>query len=300
MEALALDLPSPDTLSFALGAGMLAAVNPCGFALLPAYLGIFVLDERPGRAAALGRAMRATGAMTLGFAAVFAAFGLAIMPVASSVTGQLPWFTVVLGLVLALAGTWMLLGRSLPKLPRPRRRRPGTRPVTDSMASMAGFGASYAVASLGCTIAPFLAVVVTAFRAGSTLEGGLLFLAYALGMGLVVGAAAVAVALARRGLLDRVRRAGAVLPRVAGSLLLAAGAYVAWYGAWELRVLHRGAGSDPVVEGAARLQQWLASTVSWLGWPAFAGALLVLLALGLGRRRTQWADSAARTASSDG
>lgn len=295
-------LPNLDALSLAVGAGMLAAVNPCGFALLPAYLGIFVLDERPGRAAALGRAARATAALTLGFAAVFAIFGLAIMPVASSVTGQLPWFTVVLGVTLAVAGAWVLLGRRLPSLPvvRVRRRGHSPRPVTDSLASMAGFGASYAVASLGCTIAPFLAVVVTAFRAGSTLEGGVLFLAYAAGMGLVVGAAAVAVALARRGVLDRIRRAGSVLPRIAGALLLVAGAYVAWYGAWELRVLHSGAGSDPVVQSAARVQQWLASSVAWLGWPGFAGTLAVLLALGLVRRRSQRATSAERTSSRDG
>lgn len=295
-------LPNLDAVSLALGAGMLAAVNPCGFALLPAYLGIFVLDERPGRAAALGRAVRATAAMTLGFAAVFALFGLAIMPVASSVTGQLPWFTVVLGVTLAVAGAWVLLGRRLPSLPVPRVRRRGRspRPVTDSLASMAGFGASYAVASLGCTIAPFLAVVVTAFRAGSVLEGGVLFLAYAAGMGLVVGAAAVAVALARRGVLDRVRRAGSVLPRIAGALLLVAGAYVAWYGAWELRVLHSGAGSDPVVQSAARVQQWLASSVAWLGWQGFAGALAVLLALGLVRRRSQRATSAERTSPREG
>jgi cytochrome c biogenesis protein CcdA len=295
-------LPSLDALSLALAAGTLAAVNPCGFALLPAYLGIFVLDDRPGRAADLRRAVRATAAMTLGFAAVFAIFGLAIMPVASSVTGQLPWFTVVLGVTLAIAGAWVLLGRRLPSLPVPRVRRRGRspRPVTDSLASMAGFGASYAVASLGCTIAPFLAVVVTAFRAGSALEGGVLFLAYAAGMGLVVGAAAVAVALARRGVLDRVRRAGPILPRIAGALLLAAGAYVAWYGAWELRVLHADAGSDPVVESAARMQQWLASAVAWVGWQGFAGALAVLLVLGRVRRRSQRATSAERTSSSDG
>ena len=281
---------------------MLAAVNPCGFALLPAYLGIFVLDERPGRAAALGSAVRATAAMTLGFAAVFAIFGLAIMPVASSVTAQLPWFTVVLGLTLAVAGAWVLLGRRLPSLPAPRvrRRARNPRPVTDSLASMAGFGASYALASLGCTIAPFLAVVVTAFRAGSALEGAVLFLAYAAGMGLVVGAAAVAVALARRGVLDRIRGAGSAMPRVAGALLLVAGAYVAWYGAWELRVLHSGAGSDPVVQSAARVQQWLTSSVAWLGWPGFAGTLAVLLALGLVRRRSQRATSAERTSSRDG
>jgi cytochrome c-type biogenesis protein len=292
-----------DTVPLAVGAGMLAAVNPCGFALLPAYLGIFVLDEGPGRVAALRRALRATAALTLGFATVFALFGLAIMPVASSVTGHLPWFTVVLGLALTLVGGWVLLGRSLPRLPAPRGRRPGARgagPVTDSLTSMVGFGASYAVASLGCTIAPFLAVVVTAFRAGSPLEGSLLFLAYAVGMGLVVGAAAVAVAFARRGLIDRVRRAGSVLPRVAGGVLLVAGAYVAWYGAWELRVLHAGAGSDPIVEGAGRLQQWLASTVSWLGWPVFAGAIVLLVVLGQVRRRRGREATPALTSSSEG
>lgn len=278
-----MDWPSPDVWSLALGAGMLAAVNPCGFALLPAYLGIFVLDDRPGRAAALGRALRATAAMTLGFAAVFAVFGLAIMPVASSVTGHLPWFTVVLGLLLAVAGGWVMLGRSLPSLRLRLPGRPDRGPVTDSLGSMAGFGASYAVASLGCTIAPFLAVVVTAFRAGSLVEGAVLFLTYAAGMGLVVGAAAVSVALARRTLLDRVRRFGSVLPRLAGALLLVAGAYVAWYGAWELRVLYAGAGADPVIEGAAQVQQWLATAVTRLGWPVFAGAIVVLLLVGVTR-----------------
>ena len=48
---------------------------------------------------------------------------------------------------------------------------------------MTGFGASYAIASLGCTIAPFLAVVVTSFRSGSTAQGLVLFLVYAGGMG---------------------------------------------------------------------------------------------------------------------
>jgi cytochrome c-type biogenesis protein len=298
-----MDAPSTDAMSLAVAAGMLAAVNPCGFALLPAYLGIFVLDEGASRSGGVVRAVRATAAMTLGFAGVFAVFGLAIMPVASSVTEHLPWFTVVLGVVLAAVGAWVMLGRGLPRLPLPRwsrRHRRDARPVTESLGSMAGFGASYAVASLGCTIAPFLALVVTAFRAGSPVEGGVLFLAYAAGMGFVVGAAAVAVATAHRGLIDRVRRAGAVLPRVAGGLLLVAGVYVAWYGAWELRVLRSGAGGDPVVDGAAGVQQWLASTVSWLGWPVFVGAIVLLIALGMVRRRTQSAQTAARTRSNDG
>ncbi len=70
--------------------------------------------------------------------------------------------------------------------------------------------------------------------------GVALFLAYAVGMGLVVGTVAVAVALANDSLVRRIRRAGAWMPRLSGVLLVLAGLYVAYYGWWELRVLSRG------------------------------------------------------------
>ena len=262
-------------LTLALGAGVVAALNPCGFALLPAYLSLFVLDDQPTRRTAVTRALRATAAMTAGFAAVFVVFGLAIAPVADGIQQYLPGFTVLLGLLVAAAGVWVLTGRRLPALQLRRRR--GGRPVTASVGSMTAFGASYAVASLGCTIAPFLAVVVTAFRGGSTAQGMVLFLAYAAGMGLVVGTAAVAVGLARTGFVSRIRATGRFLPRLSGALLLVAGGYVAWYGAWELRVLHAGAGTDVVVDAAGRLQRWLAGNAQTLGALGFVAVLVFLV-----------------------
>jgi len=281
-----------DTVGLAFGAGLIAAVNPCGFALLPVYLSLFVLDgDPPPRWMAIGRALRATAAMTAGFAGVFIFFGLAVAPAAGSLQRYLPGFTVLFGLLILSAGVWVAAGRRLPtlglaRLTRRSRRREA-RPVTASVASMTGFGASYAFASLGCTIAPFLAVVVTAFRAGSTVEGMVLFLAYAAGMGLVVGTAAVAIALARTGLVRRLRRAGGVLARAAGALLVVAGGYVAWYGAWELRVLETGAGRDPVVETAGRVQRWLADTIQAAGGGRLLLILLVLVAGGLWWHRSR-------------
>ena len=272
------------TLALALGAGLVAALNPCGFALLPAYLSLLVLDEQPSRPVAVTRALRATTAMTAGFAAVFALFGLAVAPVASSVQQYLPAFTVVLGIALALAGAWVLAGRSI-TVPQLGRRGTEAPPLTGSISSMAGFGASYAVASLGCTIAPFLAVVVTAFRAGSIGEGLLAFLAYAIGMGLVVGTASVAVALARSGLIGRLRALSGALARVGGALLLVSGAYVAWYGAWELTVFHAGAGSDPFVDAAGELQRVLADTAQGIGAGGFLLALSALVVTGVLLRR---------------
>jgi len=136
-------------------------------------------------------------------------------------------------------------------------------------------------------------VVVVAFRAGSIGEGLVLFAAYALGMGLVVGTAAVTVAMARTALIGQLRRTGAVLPRLGGGLLVLAGGYVAWYGAWELRVLHSNAGADRVVNEAARLQQWLTESVQRVGAGGFLIGLLGLTAAAwlLGRARPRNADT---------
>ena len=94
-----------ESLALALAAGMLAAVNPCGFALLPAYLSVLVIgDDSPGTARAVGRALALTGWMTVGFIAVFGVFGLVVSPVASQVQQYLPWFTVAFGVAVAAAG----------------------------------------------------------------------------------------------------------------------------------------------------------------------------------------------------
>jgi cytochrome c-type biogenesis protein len=271
------DLP----LALALSAGMLAAVNPCGFALLPAYLSLLVLgDDSPSRTVAVGRALTATAAMTIGFATLFGVFGLAVQPVAGQVQEQLPWFTITFGLLMALAGTWLLAGRQLPTLAPKLRRAPA---VTRSLPSMALFGMAYATASLGCTIAPFLAIVVSAFRSGSTGEGVTLFAAYAAGMGLVVGAASLTVALTRTTAVTRLRRLGAVAPRLGGALLLCVGGYVAYYGWYKIRVQRDPATQDPVIDAAGAVQRAIADALDATGPTAitllFATLLIAATAL---------------------
>jgi len=290
---------SEGLLAVALGAGMLAAVNPCGFALLPAYVSLLLAgSESLSRPAAAWRAAVLSAAMTSGFAGVFAVFGLVISPVAGQLQRHLPWFTVALGVTLTLMGLWLAAGRSLslPNLHRSGRGRGAARPLSRSFLSMAGFGVSYAVASISCTIAPFLAVVVGGFRSTSTVEGFMLFLAYAAGMGLVVGTLAVATVFASPAAVGRLRGAGRWAPRAAGGLLAVAGAYVAYYGWWELRVLGGADASDPVIETAATLQQDLAGLVDApgpVGW-LVAGLVLLAAALAVCQRSRQVAKPTAR------
>jgi cytochrome c-type biogenesis protein len=266
-------------LALALTAGMLAAVNPCGFALLPAYLSLLVIgDTTPPRRVALGRALAASTAMTGGFVAVFGLFGLVLAPIAGQLQQHLPWFTIGLGLLLAVLGVVLLTGRQLPALVPKLRRAPRLRRAWPSMVA---FGAAYALASLSCTIAPFLAIVVANARASTAWEGMGLFVAYAAGMGLIVGAAAVAVAVARVSPLTRLRRLGPAVSRAGGVLLLVVGGYVAYYGWYEIRLLHDGTPNDPVIAAATTVQQWLASGLNHVGIPAIATSFAVLLAAAL-------------------
>ena len=275
------------TLSFALAAGLLAAVNPCGFAMLPAYLALVVLGdghEDRRRAVSVRRALAATAVMALGFVAVFGTFGLVIAPLADSVQRYLPIVTVLIGAVLVALGAWMLTGRELTVLmPKPRRGAPTAR-----LGSMFGYGVAYAIASLSCTIGPFLAVTSATFRAGSVLGGLLAYLTYAAGMALVVGVAATAVALAGIAAITAARRLLPYVNRAGGALLIIVGAYVAYYGVYELRLFFtRADPRDPVIEAAAAIQQALSGWLSDIGvWPLTAA--LVVLVLGtvlLGKRR---------------
>ena len=261
--------------ALAVAAGMAATVNPCGFALLPAYLAAFVGDStRPG-VRAVPRAFAVSGALTAGFVVVFALFGAVISPLAVSIEKYLPWATMVIGVGLVGLGVWLATGREL-ALHVPKLNRGGR---DGSVASMFLFGVSYAIASLSCTIGPFLAVTSSAFSSGDVVSGIGVFVAYALGMGAVVTALTVGVAIARAGLVARLRSALPHVSRFSGFLLVVAGAYVAWYGWFEVRTLSGGAGSDPIVDRAVAVQSWLQRTV--VPDDAVGGLALIAVVLGL-------------------
>jgi cytochrome c-type biogenesis protein len=248
--------------AFALVAGAVAAVNPCGFALLPVYAGFLITGENGEdvrRWRALGRAGTLTAAMTAGFVVVFGLFGLLVSTAAVALTAYLPWVTMAVGVAVLAAGVWMLSGRELPTF----MPKLGGREVTRSFWSMWMFGLFFALASLSCTIAPFLAAVAQAFRSASVLGGTAMFLTYALGMALVIGAVSVVIALAREGILTWMKRQLPKVSRAVGVLLLVAGLYVAYYGWWDLRVLGGGDPSDPVIEAARSVQRFLENAVAW-------------------------------------
>jgi cytochrome c biogenesis protein CcdA len=253
-------------------AGMVAAFNPCGFAMLPAYLTLVIDPQSGGQLAAVGRALAATAAMALGFLAVFGSFGLLTVSVASTVQRYLPYVTLVIGVGLVVAGVWLLSGREL----RAPNLAGGRWAPTARLGSMFGYGVGYAIASLSCTIGPFLAVTGSSLRRGSPAQGVLVYVAYAAGIALVVGVLAVAVALASSSMVDRMRAMLPHINRISGLILVVVGLYVGYYGFYEIRLFTaNGSAEDPVVSAAGRIQRALA------GWVYTPGAWPWLLALGV-------------------
>jgi cytochrome c biogenesis protein CcdA len=267
-----------DLVGLAFAAGLVAALNPCGFAMLPAYLTLVVRGEGTTQLVAVGRALGATAAMALGFLTVFSAFGLLAVSVASTVQRYLPYVTVVIGIVLVALGIWLLSGRKLAILnpfSRSYRWEPTTR-----IGSMFGYGVGYAIASLSCTVGPFLAVTVASLRGSPILDGLLIYLAYGAGITVIVGVLAIAVAFARSALVDRLRRIALYTNAISAALLVLVGLYVGYYGVYEVRLFDaNGSPGDPVIAAAGRVQGILAGWVHQHGpWP-WVLTLAVLVAL---------------------
>jgi cytochrome c biogenesis protein CcdA len=278
----------------AFAAGLVAALNPCGFAMLPAYLLLVVRGQQPGErsttspAAAVGRVLAATVGMALGFLTVFGLFGALTISAATTVQRYLPYATVVIGVVLVALGVWLLTGRELTALtPRPfgPRWAPDVRRGS-RLVGMYGYGISYAIASLSCTVGPFLAVTAAGFRSGSVVTGVSIYLAYIVGLTLVVGVLAIAAATTSSALADRLRRILPFVNRIGGALLVLVGLYVAYYGLYELRLLNARANpQDAVITVAGRLQGVLAGWVHQHGvWPWIA----VLFVLVTGALASAW------------
>lgn len=96
-------------LAVALAAGMLAAFNPCGIALLPTYLAIFLgHEDRTGRSPAV-RALLGYG-VGMGMVLAILALAMAILAdgAADSIRRMTPYFIKVSGVFLVLAGMYVI------------------------------------------------------------------------------------------------------------------------------------------------------------------------------------------------
>ena len=217
-------------LELAFTQGLLAAINPCGFVLLPTYLLYFLGMEnlRPGaERTSVTRALAVSLSVSAGFMSVFVVIGIITKWGTHWFRDQAPYLSLVMGLGLIVLGIAMLFGYRLPfttpKLDVGKRDR--------SVRSMYVFGIAYAVASLGCTLPGFISVVLGGITVpgGSLIDGVAGIALYGLGMALLVSGLTITLAVANTALLKTLRKGMEWFEYIAGVFVLLTGMYLAYY-----------------------------------------------------------------------
>lgn len=265
------DLSASLALGFAFAAGLAASVNPCGFAMLPAYLALYVgsnpdddsrtnifarlgkvlqsnifarLDQtlhanvfaRLGKVlqsnvfARLGKALLVGCVVTLGFVALFGIAGIVIGSGVRQVRDLIPWIGLIIGVVLTLAGAWILGGG---KIYTSLAQQASTKMGDPSQVGIKGyflFGVSYGTASLSCTLSIFLAVLgISSAATDSIVNSVVSFVLFGLGMGTVVIILTIAVALFKGAMVGALRKILPYTQAVSAALMILAGSYIVFY-----------------------------------------------------------------------
>ena len=222
-------------LGFAFAVGMASAVNPCGFAMLPAYLGLYLGDgEKEAEVShpfkQLRQAVIVGSAVTAGFIVLFGSAGLIIgVGARAFIVDVLPWLGLVIGIALALVGAWMVGGGKLYTGFAARAASKMGDPGKVSLKGYFIFGISYGTASLSCTLPLFLSVVGTSLAVSSIFTSLGQFVLYAMGMGIVIMALTIGMAFFKTAMVSALRKAMPYVQPVGSWLMVIAGMYIVFY-----------------------------------------------------------------------
>ena len=221
-------------LGFAFSAGMVSSVNPCGFAMLPAYLGLYLGDsagegDRAGLASRLERAVLVGGTVTTGFVVLFTVVAVPIGLGARGIVGMFPWVGLTIGVLLAIAGAYLLVGGNLYNNLAIRLSSKMGNARTNSVRGYFTFGLGYGMASLSCTLPIFLAVIGGTFTADTFLVSLLQFLLYGLGMGSVILVLTLGMAVFKGAVVAGLRKVLPYVGTISAVMLLVSGAFIVYY-----------------------------------------------------------------------
>ena len=221
---------------FAFTAGMVASVNPCGFSMLPPYLGIFLADQQleshsnSKSSGSIYVPLKVSLAVTTAFILTFIAFGLPIGLGLRGLVDYFPWFGLIIGILLCATGAYLFYGGS----------------IYSSYASRAAsvivleqgrngyrnyflFGVAYAIASLSCTLPIFLAVIGGVFSSGTIFTAIIQFAMYGIGMGTVVLGLTISISVFKLASFSILRNTSKYIHNASSVLILLSGSFIVYY-----------------------------------------------------------------------
>ena len=273
--------------TYSLLLGMLAAVNPCGFVLLPTYLAAYLsVSDDTDVATRLRRSLVVGGSVSAGFLVVFLIVGAISRLFTNWIEINAKYASLVVGLALIVMGVRMLSGWRpriwVPALSGESRR--------NGVVGMFAFGVVYAIASIGCTIGLLTTAILGSFTRDGLVSGVLSVVMYGFGMALFVTALTTTLAFAKTALVRGGRGVMSVVSYVSSGLVLITGIYLAWY--WYVAITEQSDQGD-ILRALGNWQTTIVNRISDIGAlpVAVACGIVVALAWFAARRRTSFSDS---------
>jgi cytochrome c biogenesis protein CcdA len=258
--------------------GVLAAVNPCGFVLLPAYLLYFLGIDSNNQQAPVKRALVVSAAVSSGFLLVFIIIGTISRLFTQWIELNAKYAGLLIGLALVVMGIAMLAGWKpsfiTPTIAGQRDR---------SLRAMFVFGIAYAVASIGCTIGFLTTAIFGSIGVHGFASGVISIVLYGAGMALLVSTLTVTLAVAKGGLLRVLRNGLRYMDKLAAGFIVLTGLYLSWY--WYVAISERSSAGNVT----SNVENWQSDVASFLqrqgSWRlAFVFAAVIGLATVAARR----------------
>jgi cytochrome c biogenesis protein CcdA len=266
--------------TYSLLLGVLAAVNPCGFVLLPAYLVSYLsVADDADATTRVRRSLSVGSSVSAGFLVVFLLVGAISRLFTNWIELNAKYAALVVGLVLIVVGVRMLSGW------RPRLWIPVFNGDTrrSRIGGMFMFGMVYAVASIGCTIGLLTTAILGSFSRHGVLSGVFSVVMYGAGMAVFVMALTTSLAFANTALVRAGRGVMSVVSHVSSGLILITGVYLTWY--WYVAITER-TDQGGVLQTFGNWQTTIVNNLSDIGAvPITVTSGLVIVAAALITRR---------------
>ncbi|CAB5059979.1 unannotated protein [freshwater metagenome] len=263
--------------------GVLAAVNPCGFVLLPTYL-IFFLGTRDETelttSERMRRALVVSSGISIGFLAIFFVIGVISRLFTQWIELNAKYASLAIGIVLVIGGARMLTGWT-PKFALPQIGGVQTKTFRATVI----YGVAYALASIGCTIGFLTTAVFGSIALHGFISGVFSILLYGLGMAMLVTALTVSLAFAKTGIVTMIKNRLHIVQRLGAIFVTITGIYLVLY--WYAAI-----SEERSTSFVTRIERWQTSVASFLQQQgayrlAIVLTLIVTVAIVVSRRKTR-------------
>ena len=219
---------------FAFSAGVVSAVNPCGFAMLPAYLGLYMSTSIYEKDSTHYGKMILKGlfigcCVGLGVLSLFLFVGLITGFALNFIRSIMEWVGLLLGVGLITIGIWLMNGGRLYTSLTARIGQSIGNPTQISLKGFFLFGVSYGVASLSCTLPIFLSVVGINLDGSSIYDSMMQFALYGAGMGSMILFVTLSMAILKGVMIRYIKLALPYVERIGFFLVVLSGMYIVFY-----------------------------------------------------------------------